>query len=109
MFAKLIRLGADAELRETDNGKFVSLQGAYDYRSKGEDRTQWIDLVLTGPRAEKVQPHLKKGTQIVAYIDDVHVGNVFERTNGQKDAALRGRIVEFEFAGAKKESPAAAA
>jgi len=109
MFTKLIRLGSDAELRETENGTFVSLQAAYDYRSKGEDRTQWIDLVLTGSRAEKVHPYLKKGTQIVAYIDDMHVGNVFERANGEKAAALRGRIVEFEFAGAKKENAAAAA
>ena len=108
MFAKLVRLGADAEIRDSENGKFLSLSAAYDYRSKGEDRTQWLDLVFAGNRAEKVQPYLKKGTQIIAYVDDLHVGTVFERANGSKDAPLRGRLVNFEFAGAKKEEQAAA-
>lgn len=101
----LCRLGRDAELKTTSNGKAVlNMALAYNYgqRQDGQQPTQWLDVAMFGDRAEKVAPYFTKGTAIVAYINDVHV-HTYQKKDGTQGVTLRGTLQSFEFAGGKSE------
>lgn len=60
------RIGKDgAKVIEGKNGKFLSMDVATDYYSRGENRTLWIRVRSNIPRyVEKLAPHLTKGSMI---------------------------------------------
>lgn len=60
------RIGKDgAKVIEGKNGKFLSMDVATDYYSRGENRTLWIRVRSNIPRyVEKLAPHLTKGSLI---------------------------------------------
>lgn len=98
----LARLGRDGEMRYTADGKGVlDLSLAYDYGRKGDKSTQWIRASMFGDRAEKIVDFMKKGKQIYAEVDEVHI-RVFEK-DGEKRSALEGILQNFEFAGKKDD------
>lgn len=102
----LIRLGRDAELRYTQDGTPVAtLAGAWNYGRKDQDGkrpTQWANLSIWGERAEKLQPYLTKGAQLLVHADDVHV-ETYEGRNGQGHK-LVGRVDSVEFAGSRDQA-----
>lgn len=63
-------LGADPELRYTQNGTPVmNMRIACNERVKDkdgnyQDRTEWVNAVLWGKRAEGLAPHLSKGSTV---------------------------------------------
>jgi len=67
--AELIgNLGADAEVKESNGSKFVTMRVAHSRRWKtegGEDREQtiWIDVTMNDPES-KVLPFLKAGVKV---------------------------------------------
>jgi len=92
MFTKLVRIGRDAELRTTPNGKTVlGLSVVYDVGYGENKKSQWLNLVMFGQQAEKVAQHFTKGKQIVARVDDVYI----DEYNGK--SSLKGTLVSFEF------------
>ena len=60
------RIGKDgAKVIEGKNGKFLSMDVATDYYSRGENRTLWIRVRSNNPQyVEKLAPHLAKGSLI---------------------------------------------
>ena len=58
------RLGRDAELKHAGDSPVLSFTVATDRREKGEKVTDWVSCSLWGTRAEKLAPHLVKGTQV---------------------------------------------
>lgn len=61
-------LGADAELRSSNGGQFISFRVAHSEKWETEDRgtverTQWIDVVMSNPES-KVFPFLKQGVKV---------------------------------------------
>lgn len=95
----LARLGNDAQLRYTSNNDpVVSLSLAFSYGKKGADGkrpTQWVDASMFGKRAESLSQYLVKGSQIVAYLEDVHI-ETYEGKNGQ-GTKLAGRLTDLEL------------
>lgn len=92
MFTKLVRIGRDAELRTTQNGKTVlGLSVVYDVGYGENKKGQWLNLAMFGAQAEKVVQYFTKGKQIVVRVDDVHI----EEYNGK--SSLKGTLVSFEF------------
>lgn len=55
------RLGADAELIDGKNGKFISFRLATDDRKNNEKVTSWFRVTLNGDRATKLVEYLTKG------------------------------------------------
>lgn len=105
MFVKLVRLGKDAELRTTQNGKpMLMVSAVYDVGFGDNKKGQWIGLTMFGSQAEKLASHLIKGKQIVARIDDLFV----EEYQGK--GYLKGTLLSFEFVsgGDKQTQPAQA-
>lgn len=100
MLIELVTLGRDAELRYTpDNTPVANLALAYNYGRKdqsGNTPTQWVDASLWGKRAESLAQYLTKGTQIVAYIEDLHIEE-FARKDGTNGSKLVGRIADIKL------------
>ena len=102
----LMRLGRDAELRTTPNGKQVcNLALAYNYGRRddsGETPSQWIDASIWGERAEALAPYLLKGSMHLFTIGDVHIETFTDR-DGNERPKLVGIVSDVEL-GPKRES-----
>ena len=98
MFIKLVRIGKDAELKQSNSGKsFLSLSVVYDI-GFGENKTsQWMSLVMFGAQAEKLAQHLTKGKQIVIRADELRT-EVY-----QEKAYLKGTLSSVEFVSSGKQ------
>lgn len=63
------RLGGDAEVKVSNDRKFVAMRVAHSYRWKDanqvdHEETLWVDVVLDGEPS--VTPYLKRGAQVYA-------------------------------------------
>jgi single-strand DNA-binding protein len=96
----LARIGKDAEVRYTPGGAAVAnVSLAFTYGKKGDDGkrpTQWVDASLWGQRAESLAPYIKKGSQIVAYLEDVSI-QTFTKGDGTSATKMVARLVDLEF------------
>lgn len=96
----LARIGRDAEVRYTPSGTAVAnVSLAFTYGKKGEDGkrpTQWVDASLWGQRVESAAPHLQKGKQIVAYLEDVNTQS-YIKGDGTQQTKMVARLADFEF------------
>jgi single-strand DNA-binding protein len=96
----LARIGKDAEVRYTPGGAAVAnVSLAFSYGKRGEDNkrpTQWVDASLWGQRAESLAPYIKKGGQIVAYLEDVSI-QTFTKGDGTQATKMVARLVDLEF------------
>jgi single-strand DNA-binding protein len=96
----LARIGKDAEVRFTPGGAAVAnVSLAFTYGKKGDDGkrpTQWVDASLWGQRAESLAPYIKKGGQIVAYLEDVSI-QTFTKGDGTQATKMVARLVDLEF------------
>lgn len=65
-FKELVRVGKDAVVRQTGNGKSVtSFSAAYDNGWGDKKQTVWLDCSLWGERGAKVAEYITKGSQVV--------------------------------------------
>ena len=96
----LARIGRDAEIRYTPGGAAVAnVSLAFTYGKKGDDGkrpTQWVDASLWGQRAESIAPYIKKGGQIVAYLEDVSI-QTYVKGDGTSATKMVARLVDLEF------------
>jgi len=96
----LARIGKDAEVRFTPGGTAVAnVSLAFTYGKKGEDGkrpTQWVDASIWGQRAESLAPYIKKGGQIVAYLEDVSI-QTYTKGDGTQATKMVARIADLEF------------
>jgi single-strand DNA-binding protein len=96
----LARIGKDAEVRYTPGGAAVAnVSLAFTYGKKGDDGkrpTQWVDASLWGQRAESLAPYIKKGGQIVAYLEDVSI-QTYVKGDGTSATKMVARLVDLEF------------
>lgn len=98
----LVRIGRDAELKQTNNGKAVlNVPLAYSY---GKEGTQWIEAAMFGERAEKVAQYFTKGKALCVSLDNVHV-ETYAKKDGSTGVKLTAMIASFEFAGSNKAEP----
>lgn len=98
MFVKLVRIGKDAELKQSQGGKsFLSLSVVYDIGYGENKQSQWISLVMFGQQAEKLAQHLTKGKQIVVRVDELRT-EVY-----QEKAYLKGTLLSVEFVSSGKQ------
>ena len=96
-------LGRDTTLSYTQNGKAVcNLAMAYTVGFGQNEKTQWIDCVLWGDRAVKLQPMLVKGKKLVVYADDL-VLETYQKNAGGEGSKLKCRVINIEFAGGRQE------
>ena len=98
MFIKLVRIGKDAELKQSNSGKsFLSLSVVYDIGYGENKQSQWVSLVMFGSQTEKLAQHLTKGKQIVIRADELRT-EVY-----QEKAYLKGTLLSVEFVSSGKQ------
>lgn len=105
MFTTLFRIGRDAELRTISSGESLTdLALAYNYGKKvdGKQPSQWVKATLWGKRAEALVPYLKKGGQIVATLDEVHIKT--REYEGKTYTDLVGRVVDIKLVSSGQKS-----
>jgi len=106
MFSKLVRIGRDAELKFTPSGTAIlEINAVYDIGFGDKKESQWIRLAMFGQRAEKLQSHFIKGTQILVHADDVKA-RAYMTKGGEAGCSLEAKLVEFQFAGSPAQTPA---
>ncbi len=99
MLSKLVRIGRDAELKHTPSGTAIlEINAVYDVGFGEKKESQWIRLAMFGQRAEKLQSHFTKGTQILIHADDVKA-RAYMSKSGEPGCSLEAKLVEFQFAG----------
>lgn len=97
MFSKLVRIGRNAELKQSQSGSTICrFSAAYDVGFGNNKKTQWIEIALFGNRAEKLCEHFKKGKQIVVYADDLKV-DTWQKSDGTTAATLSCKLNDFDF------------
>lgn len=96
-------LTRDSELRMTPSGMFVLGFGvAVNERRKNNQTGQWedhpvfVDCVMFGTRAEKIAPHLVKGTK-VAVEGRLRYSQWEDKNTGQRRSKLDVTVDEIEF------------
>ena len=94
-------LTRDAELRQTQGGNIILNMGvAVNDRRRNPQTQEWedypnfVDCVMFGTRAEKIQPYLTKGTRVA--IEGKLRYSSWER-DGQKRSKLEVIVDEIEF------------
>lgn len=96
----IARIGRDVEVRVTSNGDVVAgISLAFTYGKKGQDGkrpTQWVEASLWGKRAENLAPYLTKGSQVVAYLEDVCV-QTYQKQDGTAGVKLAARVSDLEL------------
>jgi single-strand DNA-binding protein len=106
----LARIGRDAETRFLQNGDAVtSLSLAFSFGKKDESgnrQTQWVDAAMWGKRGETLAPYLLKGSQVVAYLEDVRIES-FEGKNGPS-SKLAAKVVDIELISGQQQGQQAA-
>lgn len=111
MTVGLFRLGADAELRHTQDGTPVcnlSLAFKYGRDDEGNRQTGWISAAFWGERAANACEYLTKGKEIMAYIADLHIES-FTNAQGIPSSRLVGTLANFEFTAGSPKKPDAEA
>lgn len=104
MFSKLVRIGKDAELKFTPSGTAIlEINAVYDVGFGEKKESQWIRLAMFGQRAEKLQSHFTKGTQILVHADDIKA-RAYMTNSGEAGCSLEGKLVEFQFAGGGQQT-----
>lgn len=99
------RIGKDAEVVDGKNGKFLSMDIATDYYSRGENRTMWVRVRTNIPRyVEKLAPHLKKGKMITVE-GEQQEPRCWTGKDGQPHAqiVLVANYIDFVHIGKRKE------
>ena len=100
------RIGRDAEIRYSANGKPVAnFSAAYDYGKKGDDGkrpTQWIDCAIWGDRAENLAPYLLKGQQVMV-VGDAHI-ETFARRDGGEGSKIVVMVNDLTLCGGRPEA-----
>lgn len=109
MFATgLARIGNDPVIRFLNDGKPVlDLSLAFRYGKKdqnGKYPTQWVEATMYGDRCEKLVDYLRKGNQIVVYLEDVHV-QTYTKKDGSMGSSLKARLNNLEFVNDRQDKP----
>jgi len=104
MFSKLVRIGRDAELKFTNSGTAIlEINAVYDIGFGDKKESQWIRLAMFGQRAEKLQAHFTKGTQILVHADDIKA-RAYMAKSGEAGCSLEAKLVDFQFAGGSQQA-----
>lgn len=98
-------LGADAQIRETNGSRFLSMNVAHTERYKDVETTYWVSVTLNR-FSEKLLPYLKKGTKICAY--GKMTTRIFRGNDGQNHVGINLMADNLELCSVIREEQQAA-
>lgn len=93
------RLGKDAELRTTTGGTQVcSWSMAYDTGYGDNKKSHWVKCALFGKRAEKLQPHLLKGS-LVEVVGEPVAAPWLDKKSNEARAQIEVNVADVKLHG----------
>jgi single-strand DNA-binding protein len=98
------RMTADAELKSTQGGKYVTsftMAVERDFKQNGERQTDFINIVAWGKTAEFISNYFSKG-DMIAVSGSIQTRN-YEDKNGNKRTATEVLVDKASFCGGKAE------
>ena len=101
MFAQVTgNLGRDAEIKYTPKGSAVLTMSVPDkVYANGEQKTQWVKVVVFGAQAERLEPYLKKGSG-VSVSGELNL-NEYVKKDGEKAASLELKAYDIKLIGGR--------
>ena len=93
------RVGSDAQLKSVGDTMVCSFSIAHTekvYGANPSERTIWVACSIWGERAEKLSPHITKGTFLV--VEGSGGVNAYLK-DGQASAMINCRVTSLEFGG----------
>lgn len=93
------RVGQDAEIKTVGDTNVCSFSLAHSEKAhgpNGSEKTVWVNCSVWGERAAKLQPHILKGTFIVA--EGSCSVNAYLK-QGEAHATINCRVNSLEFGG----------
>ena len=92
----------NAELKYLPSGSAITkFDLAVNYRYGKEEKTLFIKCTLFGKRAESLNQHLKKGTNLL--VDGMLIENTWTGNDGRVNYSKELIVQNLEFAGCKKQ------
>ena len=89
-------VGNDLEVRYTSNGKAIGSFSLAVQQGYGDNkRAMWVTCLIFGERAEKLAPHIRKGTKLV--VNGRLDVRQYDRNDGTKGTAVEVAVNDFEF------------
>lgn len=104
------RIGKDgAQIKESKSGKgkFIVMDVATDYYTRGEDKTMWVKVISSMDRhVEKLAPHLTKGKLIIVEGQQVEPDSWIGTKDGQAHAqvVIIANLIDFVRVGKRQEA-----
>ncbi|EOO9527771.1 single-stranded DNA-binding protein [Escherichia coli] len=97
-------VGNDLEVKYTQNGKAIGSFSLAVQQGYGDNkRTMWVTCLIFGERAEKLAPHIRKGTKLV--VNGRLDVRQYDRNDGTKGTAVEVAVNEFEFCSRNDQQP----
>ena len=99
------RVGADAQLKTVGDTMVCSFSIAHSEKVYGptpSEKTIWVACSIWGERAEKLCPHITKGTFLV--VEGSGGVNAYLK-DGQASAMINCRVTSLEFGGKPQTEP----
>ncbi|EON1479161.1 single-stranded DNA-binding protein [Escherichia coli] len=89
-------VGNDLEVRYTPNGKAIGSFSFAVQQGYGDNkRAMWVTCLIFGERAEKLAPHIRKGTKLV--VNGRLDVRQYDRNDGTKGTAVEVAVNDLEF------------
>jgi len=99
------RFGKDVEMRTTTNGMNVANTSmAVSKKRKGEETTEWINLVMFGKTAEFAANYLGKGSLV--RVTTERQTRKWQDKNGSDRYTVEDIVQDLESLGSKSDRPA---
>ena len=97
-------LGADPDLRTTNNGTSVcSMSVATTFKTKDKEQTEWHSIVVFGKVAESCGQYLSKGRQV--YIEGRIQTRKWQDKEGRDRYSTEIVAYEVKFLGSRGDAP----
>jgi single-strand DNA-binding protein len=90
-------LGADPEVRFTPSGqKVTTLRLAAKVRRSKKDETIWWRVTIWGEQFDKMMPHIKKGSAIMAF-GEMNKPEIFTDRDGKPQISMGMTAIQISF------------
>lgn len=104
----IARLGADAELKDSQNGQFIKMRAAYDEynKAKGENETVWVNVTTEANDVNKKMLQYWTKGKLLSFTGKERV-SLFTAKDGSIgiDRNIRVTNIDFIPGGSKNETP----
>lgn len=97
----VFRVARDAEVRDAGQYRVATLALVFEHGTRKDPATgyypsQFVDAGLWGDQADRMAPHLTKGTIVSAILEAPHIEE-YQKRDGSTGVKLAARVLKIDF------------